>query len=728
MTIAVDRIETEEPGTDSDSGGQTTSDGIIGRPEGVLYRIVALSSVLLLVSQIAFAWFSLKGFEEVLKPQLERKGEVVGRAVGDLITFGVGELEIPPDRLVGVDTYFSGIMSANAEIDFMALLDRDGNTLVLTRNSDDSNADRNPGFSPNVLSSDQQMEEQAASAFPIELNGEVVTTLVVGISTEYVSGRLSDIYFDVVTVIIVSWLVTVEFMKFFMSTKITSPLSSISIAMARGRRGVFADLLVVRARDEVGRVMTSLNDLLHAMQQRYEDFRFELREIRNAQLDRGIAERIQGIKVKVDGTYRFLGGREIRPKSSTQIRVPMFLLMFSEELSRPFLPLFVSRLAPTDSAVSTEFLVGFPITVFMLVAAVFTPIGGVLSDRFGARRVFLMGAVPAVVGYFGSFLTVGYLDFVFWRGLSGIGYGLIFIAAQAWVAENAKGQNTATEMSVFVGAVFVGMICGPPFGGIIAGRLGYETTFLFSAGLALVSGLIVYFMLDDGRKSSPNARIARPAEFAGWRMLFLDKRFLAVAFFAAVPGKFIATGFFFYLLPLHLNEIGNSQSMIGWLMMLYGLSTFVTLPFVSWIADRTGSYRALVAAGVFLTGFGCIVVHPALGIPSANAAAAFAILCLGVGHALSLTSQLAIVQESAIRFQGAIGAASAISAYRVIERLGLVLGPLVAAPLAIVFDLDVAIASIGLITLAFVPLFLITIYFSGSPAGRWSTPLRGGVK
>ena len=727
MTISVDRIE-QEPGTESDSGGQAASDGIIGRPGAVLYRIVALSAILLLVSQIAFAWFSLKGFEQVLKPQLERKGEVVGRAVSDLITFGVSGLEIPPDRLVGVDAYFNSVMSKNAEIEFMALLDRDGDTLVLTHNDEVTDSGRDLRSSLSDLSPGGQMGDRITSAFPIEVDGDVVTTLLVGISTEYVSSRLSDIYFDVVTVIIVSWLVTLEFMKFFMSTKITSPLSSISIALARGRKGVFADHLVRRARDEVGRVMASLNDLLHAMQQRYEDFRFELREIRNAQLDRSVAEKVQGIKVKVDGTYRFLGGQEIRHKSSTQIRVPMFLLMFSEELSRPFLPLFVSRLAPQDSSISTEFLVGFPITVFMLVAAVFTPIGGMLSDRFGARRVFLMGAVPAVVGYFGSFLTVGYLDFIFWRGLSGIGYGLIFIAAQAWVAENAKGQNKATEMSIFVGAVFVGMICGPPFGGIIAGRLGYETTFLFSAGLALVSGLIVYFTLDDVRRHSKKSGFMRPAEFAGWRMLLLDKRFLAVAFFAAVPGKFIATGFFFYLLPLHLNEIGNSQSVIGWLMMLYGLSTFGSLRFVSWIADKTGNYRILVASGVFLTGFGCVVVHPAVGIPNANVAAAFAILCLGIGHALSLTSQLAMVQESAIRFQGAIGATSAISAYRVIERLGMVLGPLVAAPLAIMFDLDVAIAGIGMITLAFVPLFLITTYLSGSHAGSGAMHARGGVK
>ena len=48
--------------------------------------------------------------------------------------------------------------------------------------------------------------------------------------------------------------------------------------------------------------------------------------------------------------------------------------------------------------------------------------------------------------------------------------------------------------------------------------------------------------------------------------------------------------------------------------------------------------------------------------------------------------------------------------------------------MAIMFALDVAIAGIGMITLAFVPLFLITTYLAGSPAGRGTTFARGGVK
>ena len=694
-------------------GGTMASDGIVDRPGVVLFRIVTLTAVLLLISQIAFAWYSLKGFEQVLKPQLERKGEVVARAVGELIEFSVKDLEIPPEKLAGVDDYFRQIMGTNLEIEFMGLLDGEGNVFVSTGIAPEALAELGfdmAGFGTDADGPSQTKGDRIAAAFPVTVSGKTVVGLLVGISTEYVSNRLSDIYFDVITVIVVSWLVTIEFMVFFMNTRITSPLQSLSIAIKRGIGGVFSDRLVVQTRDEVGRVSSRLNELLHALQQRYEDFGFELREVRNAQLDRQIARKIQGIKTRVDGRYRFFGGEEIRPSSSIQIRVPLFLLMFSEELSRPFLPLFINRLAPTDSAISTEFLVGFPITLFMLVAAVFTPIGGGLVDRFGARRVFLMGAVPAAIGYFGTFLTQGYLDFIFWRGLSGVGFGLIFIAAQAWVAENSKGKNSATEMSVFVGAVFVGMICGPPFGGIIAGRLGYETTFLLSAGLAVVSGLIVFSILDDTQR--PKNRLGAVQSLIGWRMLFRDPRFLAITLFAAVPGKFITAGFYFYLLPLYLNEIGNSQSVIGWLMMLYGISTFAALPLASWIADRTGRYSLLVTSGVALTGAGCVLVHPALGLPGVNTAAVIAILGLGIGHALSLTSQLAMVRKAAERYRGAIGLTSAIGAYRLIERGGLILGPLVAAPLAIAFDLGTAIAGIGIITLAFVPLYFLTMVFA----------------
>ena len=694
------------------------SGSVIGRPGTLLARIVALSALLLLVSQIAFAWNSLKGFEQVLKPQLERKAEVVARAVGNLIEFAVSNLEIPPERLVGVESYFHDVKATNEEIEFIVLADEAGNVLF----ANGITMAELEGSGMTDAKSDRSVMESAGlitASFSISMNERVRATLHVGVSGEYVSNRLSSIYFDVITVIVISWLVTIEFMVFFMNTQITTPLRSISMALAYGKKGVFSNQLAVRTRDEVGRVISGLNSLLRTLQQRYEDFSFEVREIGNAQLDGKVADKVHSIRLKVDKRFRFTGGKDIRPTSSIQIRIPLFLLMFSEELSRSFLPLFVDRLAPVDSSFSNEFLVGLPITLFMLAAAAFTPIGGAMADYVGARRVFLIGAITAAVGYGGTFLTSGYYDFIFWRVLSGIGYGLIFIAAQAWVMKNTRSGQRAKGMSVFVGAVFVGMICGPPIGGIIAGRLGYEAAFLLSAGLALVSGLIVYTTLEDFQVRHKSTRAW--FDLTSWRILILDPRFIAVSFFAAVPGKFVTTGFFFFLVPLRLAELGNSQSVIGWIMMLYGVATITCLPLASWLADHTGKYSVSVATGVGLTGLGCLANIPAIGFLDGTLAIGISIFTLGIGHALSLTSQLAIVQDVADSHRGVLGQASAVSAYRLVERLGLVLGPIIAAPLAFSFGYQGAIVGIGVITVAFVALYLVTMRFA-----ERASPLVGG--
>ena len=450
---------------------------------------------------------------------------------------------------------------------------------------------------------------------------------------------------------------------------------------------------------------------MRGLRQRYEDFHFDAREIRDAQIDKGIAQRIWTACQHIDDRYRFAGGTELRLRSAMQMRVPLFLFMFAEELPRSFLPLFVARLSPADAVISDEVLFGLPIALFMLAGAITVPFGARLADRFGARQVFLAGIAPATVGYVGTFLAHGYYDLIGWRILSGFGYGLIFIAAQAWVAENTHERSRAQDMSVFVGAVFAATICGPSIGGILAGRIGYEATFLISAALALVSGLIVYGMLDGTVKNRPLVRTATVSE--EWRALLSDGRLFAVTIFAAIPGKLILAGFLFYLVPLYLSELGNRQSVIGWMIMLYGVSTLLCMPLAARYADRFGRHAAVVATGGVLAGLGCMASLSDATVGGASNAVMIAILALGIGHALSLASQLAIVQEVASRHHH-LGQASVIGAYRLVERAGMVLGPIVAGVLAASFGYQGAIVGIGVIVLVCIGLYIIMMILLGS--------------
>ena len=681
---------------------------VITRSHGILGRLALLAIVVLLVGQVLVAWFAVTGFEKALEPQLSHKAGAVGRAIVNQLEFVVDDLGIPPDELVGVDPFLDGILDANGDIEYLIVLNASSRVLS-ARGLTPETLERVLPDLPAADSGTGSGFEVAGfidRVFPIIVDGRVATVLHVGVSGEYVRGRLSELMYEVATIAVVSLLVTLEFLLFLMSVRVAGPMERVETLLSEGARGMFGSHFAMRARDEIGDVISALNRALQCLRQRYEDFRFEVREIKDAQIDRNIAQRIQAASQQVDDRYRFSGGAELRLRNAMQIRIPLFVFMFAEELPRSFLPQFAARLSPPDATISQELLFGLPITLFMLAGMIMVPFAGGLTDRFGTRRVFLAGIVPATIGYFGTFLAQGYVDLIAWRVLSGIGYGLIFIAAQAWVADNTAMRDRAQGMAVFVGAAFVAAICGPSIGGILADRFGFETTFLISAVLAAVSGTLVYAMLEGTTRRRTEHRIS----FGGreLRALLSDGRLFAVTVFAAIPGKLILTGFLFYLVPLYLSELGYRYSVIGWLLTLYGVSTLAFTSFAARFADRTGRHAAVVAAGGGLAGLGCLASLFATALGGPVNAVLIAILALGFGHALSLASEIAIVQNIARR-RGGLHQASMISAYRLAERGGMVLGPIVAGTLAAHFGYQDAIIGIGVILLVSSAVYMIAM-------------------
>ena len=706
---------------EAESNASGSSRAAITRTRGILGRLVLLSVVVLLLGQILVAWFAVTGFESALGPQLNQKARAVGRAIADQLEFVVAHLGIPPEELVGVDPFLDGILAANEDIEYTIVRDASSKVLFARGLSPEALERVLPGL-PGADSPTGSTSEIAGftnSVFPVFVKDRVATVLHVGVSGTYMRDQLSDLLYEVVTVIVVTFLVTLEFLLFLMSVRVSAPMERVETMLAEGARGRFAISFAMRARDEIGELVASLNRALRALRQRYEDFHFEVREIKDAQIDRDIAKRIQAASQQIDDRYRFSGGRELRLRNAMQIRVPLFLFMFAEELPRSFVPLFAAQLGPSGAAVPDELLFGLPITLFMLAGMIVVPIAGGLADRFGTRRVFLAGIVPAIVGYAGAFVAQGYYDFIAWRVLSGIGYGLIFVAAQAWIADNTDERNSAQGMTVFVGAAFVAAICGPSIGGILADRIGFGETFLISAVLAAASGLLIYAMLEGGAR----ARTAHRNVFdvQTWRALLSERQLFALTVLTAVPGKIVLTGLLFYLVPLYLNELGYRLSIIGWMITLYGAATFFSTSLVARFAERSGRHASMVAIGGALAGLGCLASLPSAAPGGPFYAVMIAILALGFGHALSLTSELAIVQNVARR-RGGWHQASMIGAYRLAERGGMVLGPLVAGALAAGFGYRGAIVGIGAILLVSIGAYALVAFplrtSSGARGGR----------
>ncbi|WP_315981928.1 hypothetical protein [Aliamphritea spongicola] len=55
-------------------------------------------------------------------------------------------------------------------------------------------------------------------------------------------------------------------------------------------------------------------------------------------------------------------------------RIPLFVFSFAEELQKSFMPLFVAEYYQPNSWISRDIMIGLPISVFMGVIAIITPL------------------------------------------------------------------------------------------------------------------------------------------------------------------------------------------------------------------------------------------------------------------------------------------------------------------------------------------------------------------
>ena len=285
--------------------------------------------------------------------------------------------------------------------------------------------------------------------------------------------------------------------------------------------------------------------------------------------------------------------------------------------------------------------------------------------------MFFAGVVPSVAGHIGTAFSTSMGEALFWWVLSGLGYGIIFISAQACIAHNTPRSNRAVGMSAFVGAVYAAFVCGPALGGILADRLGYERTLLAAAALAAVSAVAALLTIDPATGRGIRAATGKAG---AWGRLLTHRRFIAVTLFSALPAKLVLAGIFFYLVPIYLTDLGNSQSNIGRVMMVYGIACVAITPFAARRSDRLGQPRYFIAAGGVVAGLGCLL--PAFADSTDLVLAAVAVM--GIGHALLTAPQLAAIQEVAESYSHelGLGPGAIVGAFRTVERIGTAAGAL----------------------------------------------------
>jgi len=671
----------------------------------IYWRLAGVIMVCVVVALAVVSYFSHRVFERELVPETEQKAATVGASVRALVLKATS-YGIDFSSLYGVEQTFAEVFEENPEFAYMAITNTDGNVLF-ARGSEPIGARthfRNPvvlqiAHETTDMSKAARVGEQYIVSMPINDDGKPLGVLHVGIDSKFVEHVLLEVLLDVVVVLVVSLFFTLELLNFMAGARLASGLGEFARQVERMKSGDFTATARIRANDEIGRLLRRIDSAIDHLNVRYEflvgELQDKLRTAAGAQREalRPASQALEqiGKRFRFGSAPQEAEGDEM---NLNRIRAPLFAFILAEELTRSYLPSYVNQLLVTIPGISPQVVIGLPIMLFMLIVALGQPYLGSWSERVGRRKAMLVGAMIATVGFAGTALAYNLYDLLLWRSLCALGYAMVFVAAQGYVLDRTGQQNRAQGFALFIGAIMVATVCGPSIGGILADNIGFRMSFGVSAVMALLSILAIARLptVEVRPASTKPTRAPRMREVMA---LLFNKRFMTLTGLAAMPAKIILTGVCFYLVPLYIVSIGNTSTMAGRMLMVYAVMMVLIVPLSASLSDATMRRDRYVSVGLIISGMSGLLL-----LLSDSFLVLFGVVfLLGLGQALSIAAQSALVAEHCQEEIRIYGHDAVYGVYRLLERLGNALGPLIASLLVILWGYQGAFIALSALVL-----------------------------
>lgn len=145
---------------------------------------------------------------------------------------------------------------------------------------------------------------------------------------------------------------------------------------------------------------------------------------------------------------------------------------------------------------------GWVTTSYLLSAAVFLLPFGRLSDKFGRKKIFMLGIVFFAITAFASALAGSELLLIISRFLNGAGGAMIYATAIAILTSSFPREERGKVLGINVASVYLGLSLGPTLGGLMTSLLGWRSIFALIGLLATIVIPIAATKLENDRKLS----------------------------------------------------------------------------------------------------------------------------------------------------------------------------------------------------------------------------------
>ena len=425
------------------------------------------------------------------------------------------------------------------------------------------------------------------------------------------------------------------------------------------------------------------------------------------------------------------------------VKPAYFLVVFVNALSISFLPQLVKELAlQSNSALATA---SFPFTIFYFFFAMVLVPAGQYAEHGDLKKLMAVGFFAELIGL----LIIGFID-DYWfltvgRCFSGIGQGLFLIGLQSYILAITPQHKRTQGAAVKVIGRNAGLISGTAIGALLYSYMDYQTLFLVSSGMSLISILYLWGLVPGVDTIVHQSQIKTKRSVRFKRLLqniincLKDREFVKTLLCLSLIGKAAITGIVMFAVPLVLSTNGFTTEEIGQLLMLYYISSMVVTHYASRAVDVLGNTKNVLFISA-MTGFFGMAILGMIGVTSAkeiegmasfliplgdlalnfnqfvtslglgNIATYIVLLCLLIaGASNGLLAAPVLTHINKTRSAERFGNKSITATYIFLERIGHVIGPLLSSLLfAITNDTTLAIALYGIVTGLLGLIFMIT--------------------
>ncbi|WP_108398576.1 Tet(A)/Tet(B)/Tet(C) family tetracycline efflux MFS transporter [Devosia submarina] len=235
-------------------------------------------------------------------------------------------------------------------------------------------------------------------------------------------------------------------------------------------------------------------------------------------------------------------------------------------------------------------LLGLMLALYSACQFLFSPILGVLSDRFGRRPILLISLAGAAIDYLIMAFAPYLWMLVLGRAISGITSANMAVAT-AYITDISSEEERAKRFGMFHAMFGIGFIIGPVLGGLL-GDIWVRAPFIAAALLNAINFALALFVLPESRPGQRGAKFDRdtlnPFKPLGWALTF-SALIPMMAIFVIM--NFVGTMYGTIWALFSEDSFGWSGTMIGLSLGAFGVfhagaQAFLTGPAVERLGER----------------------------------------------------------------------------------------------------------------------------------------------